>query len=104
MPYGLEESSYNRVHLFLNDGGALSDVAPALGLDVMGYGETPNWGDFNADGKSDVLWRETGGVVAAWLMNGATLLGGPLVGGASSAWAKASSNFPAKNKAWNSDA
>ena len=44
-------------------------------------------GDFNADGKSDVLWRETGGVVAAWLMNGATLLGGPLVGGASSAWA-----------------
>ena len=26
--------------------------------------------DFNFDGKSDILWRNTGGAVAAWLMNG----------------------------------
>lgn len=55
MPYGQEESSDNRVHLFLNDAPTLTDVAPALGLDVMGYGETPNWGDFNADGWPDLF-------------------------------------------------
>ena len=26
--------------------------------------------DFNGDGKSDILWRNTSGTVAAWLMNG----------------------------------
>ena len=30
--------------------------------------------DFNGDGKSDILWRNTGGTVAAWLMNGGTVL------------------------------
>jgi hypothetical protein len=39
---------------------------------------TSNWhiietGDFNGDGKSDILWRDMsvgGGTVAIWLMNG----------------------------------
>ena len=30
--------------------------------------------DFNGDGKSDILWRSTGGTVAAWLMNGGAVL------------------------------
>ncbi len=29
--------------------------------------------DFNGDGKSDILWRDTSGDVAAWLMNGGTV-------------------------------
>jgi len=29
--------------------------------------------DFNDDGYSDILWRDTGGEVAAWLMNGGTV-------------------------------
>ena len=29
--------------------------------------------DFNGDGFSDVLWRDTGGDVGMWLMNGATI-------------------------------
>jgi hypothetical protein len=28
-------------------------------------------GDFDGDGKSDVLWRDTSGNVALWFMNGA---------------------------------
>jgi uncharacterized protein (DUF2141 family) len=31
-------------------------------------------GDFNGDGKSDILWRDTGGNVAIWEMNGTTIL------------------------------
>jgi hypothetical protein len=39
-----------------------------------------NWtvaktGDFNSDGKSDILWRDTtGGNVAMWYMNGTAVL------------------------------
>ena len=29
--------------------------------------------DFNGDGKSDILWRDTGGDIAVWLMNGGTV-------------------------------
>src|SRR5229473_1678208 len=31
-------------------------------------------GDFNGDGKSDILWRDTSGNVAIWEMNGTTVL------------------------------
>ena len=27
-------------------------------------------GDFNGDGKNDILWRQSRGAVAIWLMNG----------------------------------
>jgi len=30
--------------------------------------------DFNGDGKSDILWRHTGGATAIWLMDGALVL------------------------------
>jgi hypothetical protein len=30
-------------------------------------------GDFNDDGNSDVLWRDTSGNVAIWFMNGTTV-------------------------------
>jgi hypothetical protein len=31
--------------------------------------------DFNSDGKGDILWRDAGGDIAMWLMNGAIALG-----------------------------
>jgi hypothetical protein len=31
-------------------------------------------GDFNADGRADIVWQDTGGQVALWLMSGATVL------------------------------
>jgi hypothetical protein len=43
--------------------------------------------DFNADGYSDVLWRDDNGNLATWLMNGAQITGSAGVGGASpSVW------------------
>ena len=30
-------------------------------------------GDFNGDGTADILWRDAGGTVALWLMNGPTI-------------------------------
>ncbi len=32
-------------------------------------------GDFNSDGREDILWRNTSGEVTAWLMNGSAIAG-----------------------------
>jgi hypothetical protein len=45
-----------------------------------------NTHDFNDDGMSDVLWRDTSGDVALWEMNSAQLLSSAGVGAAPSVW------------------
>jgi hypothetical protein len=42
--------------------------------------------DFNADGKSDILWRDGSGNVATWLMNGAQVLQAAGIGNIPTAW------------------
>jgi ELWxxDGT repeat protein len=42
--------------------------------------------DFNGDGVSDALWRNTSGEVDTWLMNNGQVNGGTAVGSVSSAW------------------
>jgi hypothetical protein len=54
-PYDESDSPDNFVHLFQNTPGGLEDVAPALGMDVVGHGETPTWGDFDGDGWPDLF-------------------------------------------------
>jgi FG-GAP repeat len=52
----------------------------------------PGWaivetGDFNSDGKSDILWFNAGsGAVGAWLMNGATIKSPVGIGSLPSSW------------------
>jgi FG-GAP-like repeat len=43
-------------------------------------------GDFNADGKSDILWRDSSGDVAVWLMNGATVVTPGALGNVPTTW------------------
>jgi FG-GAP-like repeat len=56
------------------------------------FGSAPaNWSivgqrDFNGDGNSDILWRDTGGDVAIWLMNGTQTPQSVLIGNVSTAW------------------
>ena len=42
--------------------------------------------DFNGNNKSDLLWRDTGGNGAMWLMNGAQLCSTAVIGSAPAAW------------------
>jgi hypothetical protein len=45
-----------RALLLRNQGdGTFVDVAPSLGMDVLGLGETAVWGDFDADGWPDLF-------------------------------------------------
>src|SRR5262249_28071935 len=43
----------------------------------VSFAVPPSWravgiGDFNADGKSDIMWQDAGGTPGIWLMNGTT--------------------------------
>ncbi len=52
---------------FINTIGSTGDPAPSTH-------------DFNGDAKSDLLWRDAGGNVAAWLMNSASIIAQGSVG------------------------
>jgi hypothetical protein len=51
----------------------------------------PNWkpafaGDFNGDGKTDILWRADNGTVALWQMNGAQVAANITIGNVGTEW------------------
>ena len=57
-----------------------------------GVGSAPtSWsivetGDFNGDGKSDILWQDTSGNVAMWFMNGVQVAQSAGVGTVPTVW------------------
>src|SRR5258708_6468908 len=42
--------------------------------------------DFNGDGRSDIVWRQSGGTAAAWLMNGAQVFQSGSLGAVPVGW------------------
>ena len=47
----------------------------------------PTWsivglGDFNDDGRGDILWRNTANDLGIWLMNGTIIMSAPTIGNA----------------------
>jgi hypothetical protein len=83
---------------FTNFSGAASLTATsseARALDVIGYNiVAPSSsvvahafsGDFNGDGKFDILWRHTSGTVYEWLLNGTSIAGQGSPSSASTDW------------------
>jgi hypothetical protein len=45
--------------------------------------------DINGDGKSDILWKDTSGNVAIWLMNGLTIWSSGILGHVGTTWSVA---------------
>jgi hypothetical protein len=43
-------------------------------------------GDYDGNGMSDVMWRDTSGNIAVWFMNGALVVSATPVGVVSTAW------------------
>ena len=52
--------------------------------------------DYNGDGKSDLLWRAPNGEVAAWLIDGSTIVGQPSYGTLPLDWNIAEETGPAQ--------
>jgi hypothetical protein len=69
-----DESTGSNVIWFMNgntraSAASIPSVPPGAGWTIAGVG------DFNCDGRADILWRNTSnGFVAIWLMDGATQL------------------------------
>jgi hypothetical protein len=66
-------------------GGAASACASAS--DVGGAVRVTDTHDFNGDGKSDILWRDTSGDVGIWFLNGSTISVTASLGNVSNNWA-----------------
>jgi len=47
---------------------------------------TPAEGDYNGDGKSDILWRHTSGQTVIWMMDGPLVLGAGTVATVDASW------------------
>jgi hypothetical protein len=76
-----------------NVGFPYSGPAPDLGAFETGSQTVPPPAsravdrDFNGDGKADIVWRQSGGAVAVWLLNGSSVIGQGSPGGAGTDWA-----------------
>src|SRR5256885_866465 len=43
-------------------------------------------GDFNGDGRDDILWQNSSGLIASWQMNGETVTGSTFYGSGPREW------------------
>jgi FG-GAP-like repeat len=50
----------------------LNDRAASVGVVPLVW--SASVGDFNGDGKADILWRHTDGTPSIWIMSGATVV------------------------------
>jgi hypothetical protein len=67
----------------MNGGTVVTQGGP---ISVGAGWQVAGTGDFNADGKADVLWRESTGQVAIWFMNGVAKIGEAYPGIAVTDW------------------
>jgi hypothetical protein len=90
-----------QVAIWLMNGTTIASAA-GLGATLSGGGSAgfvaTAWtivatGDFNSDGKSDLLWRDSSGNTAIWLMDGTTVLpSSASLGNAATSWTIQGSN------------
>jgi hypothetical protein len=72
----LHDSSSGQVYVWLMSGAAIIDQGSVWTLGASSTWQIAGVGDFNGDGKSDILLHDSSsGQVYVWLMNGAAIIG-----------------------------
>jgi hypothetical protein len=71
----LQDTSGNVVIWEMN-GTTILNANSSFVANVPGQWSIQLTGDFNGDGKSDIVWQDTSHNVAIWEMNGTTILNG----------------------------
>ncbi len=61
-------------------------ASPCAAATTVVSGELTDTHDFNGDGKSDILWHDTSGNVAIWLMSGGAISSSLYLGNVSTTW------------------
>ena len=69
--------------IWLIDFGSLRAAEGPFYISGLLYDVDPSWrmigtGDFNNDGKSDILWQNTSSATTTWRMDGFSETGGPI--------------------------
>ena len=85
---------YNLLHTLLDASGLSAPrnaaLVPAFGNGIFSTltntHALTDTHDFNGDGKSDILWRDSAGDVGMWLMNGAQILQGAAFNAVATNW------------------
>jgi hypothetical protein len=75
----------------MNNNGTIKSLAGVGSLPIATW-SVAETGDFDGDGKSDVLWYASSGGVGLWLMNGATITSVLAVGSLPTDWQIQSAN------------
>ena len=84
-------STNGNVAIWLMNGITVTNSSTATFGNMPATWSVAGTGDFNGDGKSDILWRDTSGNLAIWEMNGTTITNSSAtgVGSLSTVWSVA---------------
>jgi len=99
-----QKNSDGHVNLWLSVNGSNTLTSTTtLSYTVIDLGFVAGWtpvvGDFNGDGKSDILWQKASdGHVSLWFMNGGALLSPPVDFGFVAGWAPVVGDFNGDGK------
>lgn len=72
--------------MVLSNPAQVSYSMPAYSVTTLNLTGDNSPHDFDGGGRSDILWRQNGGAVAAWLMNGLQVLQTPSFGTTAANW------------------